>query len=596
MSVPEKGSKRSYVSIQGAPINWAWSLKEYRSDNVGVSARNQKPPPGIPKKSPDQILWAFRQRSDYIRLQEIVSRSSYANVVLITTQEGTGGGFSGGVMGFGEIRREDLIGTIKWEYWPRGSDWDYKFFIRITRLCPEVQTSLERLKKWSSLGESGIISIIKTWSDSIIHLVPKSLTQGSLAEIDERTYRQISIIANVEWKFEEKPGASKDEYEPNRDLKKIVISHLVAGKNVIIYGPPGVGKTTFAKKVCEDMASGYGFAVGNPEWTVFDVVGGKSLTGEYCFGFLTEATVKCWDALAKGNRPYWLILDEINRANVDLAFGNAFTIMDAPHRGAVPLLELKPADRERLQSSVAAYFEDYKLFMPYSFRIVSTMNSYDRALLFKMGFALIRRFALIPMSLKPYTLKEVNDEFTQGARALIGETTDEHSRLYEDAKRELLLNRDNPKDFLVLDGNFFVKLSSGLVDDYFSGTSSTMGFSPFDLIEAICRKINQETDGRVEIGRALSLDASKFLIASYFVFEDNASRVVRSLVDEAVAAYIIPQLDILSESIRAEKMGLYTETRVSGKIKSLIDSFSHMGLSLRTVPMLERIQAGERVF
>jgi hypothetical protein len=136
-------------------------------------------------------------------------------------------------------------------------------------------------------------------------------------------------------------------------------------------------------------------------------------------------------------------------------------------------------------------------------------------------------------------------------------------------------------------------LISKTVDDYFGKIEVATGFSPFDLIEAICAKINSELEGVVEVGRAFSFDASKFLVASHFVLGD-VSEIIKALIDEAVAAYIIPQLDVLSEKIRAERMGLYTDVRVSRKVESLTDVFSSMGLSLRAVPLLKRISAGER--
>jgi len=523
----------------------------------------------------------------------LVNESDYVKTALVTTKEGIPQ-LEGGIIGFGEIHKDDLIGKLKWEYWPYGTAWDHKFFIKITRLGPEIKNSLSQLKNWHSLGEKQIKSIIIGWNKSIINLVPKSLTQGSLATIDEKTYEHLSLIANLEWKSEEKQKTSKKEQDAIKNLIAVIAAHLISGKNVIIYGPPGIGKTTLAKKICEDLASGYYSVTGNPEWTVFDVIGGRSLTGEFRFGFLSEAVIKCWEKLVSENKPYWLLIDEINRTNADLAFGNAFTTMDLLHRGTVPLLSLPPIEKEKLSNEVKKHFEDGELFTPYSFRIVSTMNSYDRALLFKLGFALIRRFALIPMSLKPYTLEEMNEKFVEKAKALIGETKAVQSDLYEYAKQELLLCRKNLKDFLVIKEDYFDKLNSGIVDNYFNGVNTAMGFSPFDLLEAICIKINSEMEGAVEIGKAFSLDASKFLIASYFIFED-ISKIMKALVDEAVAAYIIPQLDVLSEKVRAEKMGLYADKRISKKIESLMHDFSEMNLSFRTIPLLGRILAGERV-
>jgi MoxR-like ATPase len=569
----------------------AWSLKEYGTESVGISAQKEDPPPILSKKRRDQILWAFPRANVYNGLKRLVDESGCIKTVLITGKEDIPQ-LESGVIGFGEIRKDDLIGELKWEYWPVKTGWDHKFFIRVTRLGPKVMNSLSQLKNWHSMDISQIKSIIIGWNESIIDLIPKRLTRGSFVEIKQKTYERLSLLANLEWRPERQKAVEKEQ-EAIKDLIAVIAAHLISGKNVIIYGPPGIGKTTLAKRICEDLASGYYSVTGNPEWTVFDVIGGKSLTGEFRFGFLSEATIRCWEMLAAENKPYWLLIDEINRTNADLAFGNAFTVMDLLHRGTIPLLSLSPAEKEKLSNEVKKHFEGNDLFIPYSFRIVSTMNSYDRALLFKLGFALIRRFALIPMSLKPYTLEETTEKFVEKAKALIGETKAE-SDLYENARQELLLCRKNLKDFLVIKEDYFNELSSGLVNIHFSNINATMGFSPFDLLEAICIKINNEMDGAVEIGKAFSMDASKFLIAACLMFED-ISKIMKALVDEAVAAYIVPQFDVLSEKVRAERMGLYTDTRISKKIESLINVFSDMDLSFRTVPLLRRILSGERM-
>jgi len=85
---PIENVKRYYVCIQGSPLNWAWSLKEFGAESVGVSAAKENPPPNLSKKQSNQILLAFRQDDDYNRLKMLVNESDYVKTALVTTKEG----------------------------------------------------------------------------------------------------------------------------------------------------------------------------------------------------------------------------------------------------------------------------------------------------------------------------------------------------------------------------------------------------------------------------------------------------------------------------------------------------------------------------
>jgi hypothetical protein len=67
---------------------------------------------------------------------------------------------------------------------------------------------------------------------------------------------------------------------------------------------------------------------------------------------------------------------------MDAAFGPLFTALDPAHRRvSLPFFD---ANRR-------------ELLVPKRFRIIGTMNSYDKNFLFRLSYALMRRFALIPI-------------------------------------------------------------------------------------------------------------------------------------------------------------------------------------------------------
>jgi MoxR-like ATPase len=194
---------------------------------------------------------------------------------------------------------------------------------------------------------------------------------------------------------------------PESTLRE-VFTEVADGRHILLYGPPGTGKTTLAELL---GAEAFGVAThtetASADWTAFETVGGLQLgleDGKETLrprpGVITEAIVRCLNAVsehaADNSKPQaaWLVLDELNRANMDAAFGPLFTSLDQSHRRvSLPFFD----EARRV------------LWVPRSFRIVGTMNTYDKNFLFRMSYALTRRFALVPME-PPTTGEEAADE------------------------------------------------------------------------------------------------------------------------------------------------------------------------------------------
>jgi MoxR-like ATPase len=168
---------------------------------------------------------------------------------------------------------------------------------------------------------------------------------------------------------------------------------LRAGKHVILTGPPGTGKSTLAKLLADAaqealMCSGYLAATATNDWTIADTVGTSYDSSEgrvFCAGVVT-------DAIESGR---WLLIDEFNRANIDQAFGELFTVLSGqavvlPHRRNefAPPLSIVPHECEPPA-------ETEPICIPKSWRMIATMNTSDRGLLFTLSRALMRRFAFV---------------------------------------------------------------------------------------------------------------------------------------------------------------------------------------------------------
>ena len=99
----------------------------------------------------------------------------------------------------------------------------------------------------------------------------------------------------------------------------------------------------------------------------------------------------------------WLVVDEINRADIDKAFGPLFSVLagtgeERPHQD----IELPFQQDKRsvhIQWSASAQEAGGEYVVTPLWRLIGTLNSSDKASLFQLSFAFLRRFALVEVPL-----------------------------------------------------------------------------------------------------------------------------------------------------------------------------------------------------
>ncbi|WFG42338.1 AAA family ATPase [Pseudonocardia alni] len=174
-----------------------------------------------------------------------------------------------------------------------------------------------------------------------------------------------------------------------------LVAALNSGKHVVLTGAPGTAKTTLAEAVSAvahraGLCTGHTLATATADWSTYETVGGyrplKDSTLEFEPGVVLESIAS----------DSWLVLDEMNRANTDRALGPLFTVLSGQ---AVVIPAERDGRRIRIRPSKVvadARYADH-VVSP-AWRIIATTNVLDRALLFDLSFALMRRFAFIEVT------------------------------------------------------------------------------------------------------------------------------------------------------------------------------------------------------
>jgi MoxR-like ATPase len=254
------------------------------------------------------------------------------------------------------------------------------------RTQDEVSNMFKEFLNHSELTELNWAWIAQDFSLFVTRVLANEEEDQNELQLDDRNPKeqdQIMVPYTI-------ADATKDLFMSEENFKEY-LGLLVSKKNIVLQGPPGVGKTFVAKRLAysllgskddtkvemiqfhqsyayEDFIQGYR---PNP-----DSDGGFTLTTGIFYNICKRAE----------NNPqsnYVLVIDEINRGNLSKIFGELLMLIETDKRGGEYQLSLTYAPAE-------------KFSVPENMYLIGTMNTADRSIAM-VDYALRRRFSFISL-------------------------------------------------------------------------------------------------------------------------------------------------------------------------------------------------------
>ena len=235
--------------------------------------------------------------------------------------------------------------------------------------------------EWTNIGEwdSPYTQPVKTLTDITsfaedVKNMEKLITSEKADIVETKNYPPYTKSDYLKDVFQ-----TDAEYENLKDL-------LLNKKNIILQGCPGVGKSYSAKRLAysimgEKDDSRIAFIQFHQNYSYEDFIMGYKPVAD---GFaLTKGVFYefCKLAEAHQDKPYFFIIDEINRGNLSKIFGELLLCIENNYRGF----------------NVTLAYENKPFNVPENLYIIGMMNTADRSLAM-MDYALRRRFSFYKMT------------------------------------------------------------------------------------------------------------------------------------------------------------------------------------------------------
>lgn len=213
------------------------------------------------------------------------------------------------------------------------------------------------------------LDLIKQYNDVISE-------EGTIAPPDSSVQHDNELYSKTD--FLNEVYMSSEDYDKLRNL-------LEYKKNMILQGAPGVGKTFCAKRLAysimgEKDDKRVAMVQFHQNYSYEDFMMGYRPDGN---GFVLKKGIFyefCKKAQREPDKPYFFIIDEINRGNLSKIFGELLMLIEKEYRG----------------EEIRLAYNDEPFSVPANLYIIGMMNTADRSLAM-IDYALRRRFSFFNM-------------------------------------------------------------------------------------------------------------------------------------------------------------------------------------------------------
>lgn len=312
-------------------------------------------------------------------------------------------------------------------------------------------------------------------------------------------------MKNREEKLKEMADIQTSELSDTKKVLDTALKSIEQFKNVILFGPPGTGKSRLFKTIAEQLSQKG--LLGNVVSVQFHTQYGYENFIEGIFPTtksfeVKDGVLKNFCKSAKANKINIIFIDEINRADIASVFGETLYLLE---------------DKSERSIKLPLSGDNFKI--PENVILLGTMNTADKSIAV-IDFALRRRFLFLP----------VYPDYTELARWInkIGFSS-EHITLEEYLKAANALNLRIVQHPLLgknmtLGQSFFATKNEALTDDVIS---EIFNFKIFPQIESYCgHGYNEMLDD------ILSPSISKELNLGNYVSQETVIGLLRTLVNE----------------------------------------------------------------